>query len=131
MPVFPVEGETQITANVTIVTTTEKAIVSSPKINVDNPAARFIIIAYVVISASANSTTATVQLRQGSGITGTSVASTGAIPVTASVLSTPLCIMAIDQPGAVADWQYTLTVTMAGASANSTANPAAIAVLVQ
>ncbi len=116
---FPSQGS-NVLVNNTITTTVETVLCTSPPLSLPLDFALVLLSWYLLIGIIGTAaTTATVRIRRGAGTGGTVINNPVAVPVTAgSSVSLSGCY--IDTPGAVAGQQYSVTVTMGAATANST-----------
>lgn len=123
------QGFTQNTNPVTLTTTAETLIIASNPIDQPQGCGFALVLAYFSVSLSAATTTITLRVRRGNGITGTVVATSGAIGsgVDASVVYAD-GFNAVDTVPVQDLAQYSLTMQMAGASGNSTTSLQSIAV---
>jgi len=118
----------QNTTPVTMVTTAETLIITSNSLDWPTGANFALILAYMSVTLSAGVTSLTLRIRRGNSLTGTVVASTGAINsgVTASDVWAD-GFQAVDNPAPSDLAQYSLTAQVAGAGANSTTSLQSIA----
>lgn len=100
-----------------IPTTTETVLATSPPLSSDGASQQVNLQAVAGFTAGTGTTSVTVRIRRGSGITGTVVASQAGVQVTAgNTVAIP--VGGQDNPGEVADQVYSVTVQQAAASAN-------------
>lgn len=126
---FPSVSSTTLLTS-TVITVNETALITTPPINVPLDFALVMIVAFLVITPGTGSTNARALIHRGSGIGGQLVNMTVPhVTVTAGNPDT-LNICYTDTPGAVAELPYTLSVLVAGATANSTIGDAALIVFV-
>lgn len=112
---------TQVTAPVTAVTTAETAVATVGPLpeNVGSSAALGVLIeATLACTLTAGTTAVTIRVRQGSGVAGAVVASSGALLVTASTVAA-LSWSALDTGALNPGQLYTVTFQATAAAANS------------
>ena len=125
-----VELTTQ-TADVTLTTTSETAIVNTPEVVVPAQTTRVLVLAWGQLTTGAGTTTVTPRIRRGTTTAGALVGEANAETVKAAAGSTePFFIMASEERADVDRVQYVLTLAQAGATADGTALQAGIIVLV-
>lgn len=107
------------TAATSLVTTAETVLATSPPLSADGQAQSVIIDAVAGFTVGTGTTSVTVRVRRGTGITGTVVNSIAGVNVAAGN-SVAIPIQAVDSPGEVADQQYVVTVQQAAATGNGT-----------
>src|SRR5437868_6296431 len=114
--------------NSPILTTAETIVVTSPAINLSLDFQALLIFWYANIAAAASTTSVIARLRRGAALTGTVINVASLTVATASAgFSTSGCY--VDTPGAVAGQQYSLTLALSAASANSAVNDVALVVM--
>lgn len=119
MVATPRQRQASSSAATNIPTTTETVLATSPPLSADGQSQSVALEAVAGFTAGTGTTSVTVRIRRGTGITGAVVASAAGITVAAgNLVSVP--IIGVDSPGEVADQQYVVTVQQAGASANGT-----------
>lgn len=119
MTIWPRNRQAASTAATSIPTTTETVLATLPPLSSDGQAQSVLLEGVAGFTVGTGTTTVTVRIRRGTGITGTAVASIAGVNVTAgNVVQIP--INGVDTPGEVADQQYVLTVQQAAATANGT-----------
>lgn len=106
-------------SNQTVVTTAETAIATLPGISLNDASESIYLRGSAIITIGTAGVTAELQVRRGNGITGSIVSVSKPVTVTAAAVA-QLAVECIDTPGHLAGGQYTLTVTVASASGNST-----------
>lgn len=104
-------------AATSIPTTTETVLATSPPLSSDGGSQTVIAQATAGFTVGTGTTSVTVRIRRGNGITGTVVASQAGIQVTAGN-TVVVTISGQDNPGEVADQVYSVTIQQAAASAN-------------
>lgn len=115
--------------NVTITTTTEKAIINSNPIIVPFDTAVIVIRGYAQLTTGTGATTVTPRIRRGTAITGTLVGEANAEDVKAAAGSTePFFILVTEARSTVDQVQYVLTLQQASATGNGTVLQASIEV---
>lgn len=118
---YPTDTDT----DVTVTTTTETAVITSQNLTTGSQGDQIALTASCDLTSGTGATTATLRLRRGSGTSGTAIATSDAIDLTAADTTT-LAIAATDSPGEVVDATYTLTIAIADATADSTVGRAFI-----
>lgn len=114
-------------AAVTLPTTVETAcatVLGTPSI----PSTVALVHGHVIVQAGTGATSIQIQIRQGTGVTGTSIYSSGLITATAGGIYA-LPFAAQDTPGNVEDMNYTVTVQQGGATGPGSAVHAVISCL--
>lgn len=111
--------------NMPIVTTAETAIVTTPALSPAFDGGVIYLAWFFVGLLAAGVTSMTVRIRRGSGTAGTSITATAAVAATAATIS-QLSGCYFDTPGIVAGQQYTVTLALAGAGANTTLSDACL-----
>jgi hypothetical protein len=101
----------------TITTTTELATAVLPGIATGPGGSAVQLLAVIAFTTGTGVTSVTVRVRQGSGITGTVVGSSGAVVIAASTAGV-VPIEVIDNPAEVNGLQYALTIQQAAATGN-------------
>jgi len=123
------KGVTSRTTNVTLTTTTETAIVTSPLVPVPLATALIVIRAWVQLTTGAGTTGVTVRIRRGSDTTGTLVGEANVETAKAVAGSTePFSITVSEARQDLHMAEYTLTLQQAAATADGTALQATIEV---
>ncbi len=112
----------------TITTTTELSGVTSSLVVATTPVEHVLVIGYLTVALGAGTTTGTVRIRRGSGITGTVVGNPQARTVTASTTVTLVAMVSEDQI-LLGEIQYTVSMQQGAATANGTIQEAVIVVL--
>lgn len=119
------------TTNVTLTTTTETVILSSPEIALPADAARVYVLCWAQLTTGTATTTVTPRIRRGTLITSPLVGEANAENVKAAAGSTEPFIIALVEDLALFDRAiYSLTLQQAAATGNGTALQASILVLV-
>lgn len=116
------------TTSVTVTTTTETILCTSPGIST-NPGQVVRIVALTDFTSGGSTTALTVRIRRGSVVTGTLVGPQDAVQTTAGN-TIARSAQAEDSPGEVSGQQYVLTIQQTGAVANGTGLFSEILVLV-
>lgn len=120
---------TTFTANVTLTTTTETVIVSTPRRNAPRGDVEVLVWACAQLTTGAATTTVTPRIRRGTAITGTLVGEANAITVGAAAGSTEtFCLLETEHVAQTAV-EYSLTLEQASATGNGTALHGSIIVL--
>src|SRR2546423_5725345 len=121
---FPSVASTAI-LNSPIITTAETVIVTTPALNLPFDGAQVLLFIYCVITLTAGTSAFTPRLRRGTTTGGTLINVAQAITVTAST-TFEYSSWYPDSPGVVAEQQWSLTMTMTAAGANSTVQDVAL-----
>ena len=117
------------TANVTLTTTSETAIITSNPLSKKRIGSSYFVVAWAQLTTGTATTTVTPRLRRGTDTSGTVVGEANAITVGAAAGSNETFDdQAQDTPGDVAFQQYTLTLQQASATGNGTSLNACISV---
>lgn len=117
-------------ANVTVTTTTETVVITSPPVKLPTRTGRAIVKAWAQHTNGTGTTAVTARLRRGTAITDTLVNEANAEQVKTAAGSTePYFSMAVDEIEAREGVQYSLTLQQTGASANGTTLQAGIEVI--
>lgn len=126
MPPGPPQTQVASAAgNQTIVTTTELAVVTVTGVNTPQGGGRVILEGELQIAIGTTTSSVTLNIRRGTGITGTIIATTSqGVPTAGSTFTIP--IQGVDNLGEAAGQSYTLTVTQTAATANGTASNATL-----
>lgn len=120
-----------VTADVTLTTTTEGAVVDSGPIVAPFQTHRVVILAWGQLVTGAGTTTVTPRIRRGTTTAGTLVGEANAEEVKAAAGSRePFFLMVSEERVDVESVTYVLTLAQAGATGNGTVSQAAILVLV-
>jgi len=118
------------TADVTITTTTETAIVTSGSARPAYATTRVLVIAWGQLTTGAATTAVTPRIRRGTTASGTLIGEGNAETLKAAAAGTePFFIVATEDLGAVESVQYTLTLQQTAATGNGSALQAGIVVL--
>lgn len=120
---------TNTIANATITTTAETIAFTTGPMGLAFDNALVLVTWEVVVTLTAGTTAITPRLRRGSALTSTLVNVATAITVTAST-TVKLSGHYLDLPGLAAGLQYSLTLQMTAAGANSTVNDGAMSAIV-
>lgn len=107
----------------------DTAIVTTPPVSDDQGQRLIVLKGWLAFTVGTTGTGAILRIRQGAGVTGTSVAITGTMQVTAGNLVS-FSILGQDSPGEVAGQQYTLCLQVVGATAASAVGSAFLEVSV-
>lgn len=117
---FQYVGQVLAAATVTLTTTSETAIVTTPSPDERiGPALGVLVSGFVNVTPGTGTTAVVVKVRAGSGITGTTLQSTTHTVIAADPQN--IAIEYFDNSGTIPVGQYTVTVTQTGASANGSA----------
>lgn len=120
-----------VTANVTLTTTTEEALVSIARITLPTDEARVVILGWFQITSGAGTTAITPRIRRGTTVSAALVGEANAVALGAAAGETEhLVIQVADELRLTDTVEYVLTVQQTGATGNGTALQAAIAVFV-
>jgi hypothetical protein len=118
------------TTNVTIVTTTETAVITSDAIVKAKSTSSYYVHGWAQLTTGAATTTVTATLRRGTDATGTVIGEANVTTIGAAAGSNEeFSVAAIDSPGDVSRQQYTFTLDQASATGNGTALQACITVM--
>lgn len=117
-------------ANVTLVTTAETVIVSSPLVTMEEQTQAFLILAWAQVTTGTNATSITARVRRGTAVGGTLVneANLTADGIAAAKTS-DVMTMAMESQAGLASAQYSLTITQNGADGNGAVVQSGIIVL--
>jgi len=120
------------TTNVTLTTTTEAVIISSPSIALPANMVRAIILAWAQLTTGTLTTTVTPRIRRGTLITDPLVGEANAENIKAAAGQTePFMILLVEDITGFDRVEYSLTLQQAAATGNGTALQASILVLLQ
>src|SRR6266849_7273364 len=109
--------------NTTIVTTLETVIVTTPPLNLPLDFAAVIILGTLLWQVGTGTTSYTLRLRQGAGISGPVISGLSNVTVS-SIQVVTASIAYSDVPGAVAGQQYTITLSHTGSTGNGSVSAA-------
>lgn len=109
----------------TIVTTAETVILTTPPLTLPLDFAQVMIFWYHLLLVGTGGVTATVNLRRGTAVSSTLINISQGVTVAAGN-RVVLAGCYIDTPGAVGGQQYSTTITVGSATANSTVNDGAL-----
>lgn len=107
----------QITAAVTVVTTTETVVLTLPGVSTNGAQDQVFVSGSLAMLLGTAATTLTVRVRRGTGITGT-VVGVAEVDTAIAAETDPFPFDALDVPGEVAGLAYVVTVQQASATAN-------------
>lgn len=119
------------TADVAIVTTTEKDIIASNLTNTPRDEVRVVILCWAQLTTGTNTTGVTPHIRRGTGIAGTLLTEANAETIKVAAGGTEMFFWMASEQRAATSIQYSCTLTQAAASANGSVLQAAILVLAQ
>jgi hypothetical protein len=103
----------------------ETAIVTTPGFTPPSDTDAVLLFGWIAFTVGTSGVSARARIRQGSGLTGTTVGDTGLTTVVAANLVT-IPLQAVDTPGIVNNFQYTLSLIIGSGAAASTVSQAAL-----
>ena len=124
-------GCTTSAADVTLTTTTEAVIVSSPVIQIPNDSGELIVFGWAQLTTGTSTTTVTPRIRRGTAITSTLVGEANAETVKVTAGGTEPFFAVVNETLGVSGTIYSFTLQQASAAANGSALQGTICVLVR
>lgn len=121
---------TNFTTDVTLTTTSETVIVTSPQVTSVRESTDVVVIAWAQLTTGAGTTAVTPRIRRGNAITSTLIGEANAEQVKAAAGSTePFMALITEQIGGAGNFTYSLTLAQTGATGNGSAIQGGIVVL--